>query len=129
MKTEQDLIQLASQSIEDLGGPSAMNGENVHAVMFFLTNVARTKRDALHAFAAGMAQAQAKAEGISSHIDVDQCTAYMVALRDPSSQVRRFVPLSSIELIVSAAMQQQAIPATTTTNTPIAAPHDFKTIH
>lgn len=104
-----------------------MNGENVHAVMFFLTNVARTKRDALHAFAAGMAKAQAKAEGISSHID--QCTAYMVALRDPSSQVRRFVPLSSIELIVSAAMQQQAIPATTTTNTPIAELHDFKNIH
>ena len=126
--TEKKLIQIACQAIDDVGGPLAMNRHTIGNVMGFLRTLASSDAAALHAFAAGMAQAQALAAGIRCRIDVDRCTDHMVALIEPDGTTRH-IPLAAIELIVSAAADVRLQQSDkTTTNTPIAAPH-ANTLH
>lgn len=82
-----------------------------------------TPLQARHAVAAACAELMSASMPQPAYVDVDLCTAHLVAIRHACGDLR-FVPLASIQLIVGAAMQQTE--AKTTTN-PVA-PH-VNTIH
>jgi hypothetical protein len=109
-----DLNQIARQAIADFGGPDAITPDMGALLVFFLRTVAGNAEAAAHAYAAAMSELQAKAMGVTAHIDVDRCTAHLIALREPGGATR-FVPLTAIALIVGAATEHAS---TTTTTTP-----------
>lgn len=114
VRSNDSIQSLALRVLTEHGGPERMTTDAYVRLHQRLVEEGATPPQARHALAAASAQLMSASMPQPAYIDVDLCTAHLLAIRHGCGELR-FVSLASIQLIVGAAITS---PTTTTPTAP-----------